>query len=78
MRLEGVAPGDLVRIDHLGRRYTALVIEVRPGELEVEPLNRHITWRTAKPRQVIDWWKHMGRAAATAPRRGQTALEVVA
>jgi hypothetical protein len=78
MRLEGIAAGDLVRIDHLGRLYTALVVNVRPGELDVEPLDRNVTWRTAKPRQVVEWWKRMGRAAAARPRRGQTALEVVA
>ena len=50
-------PGDVVKIDHLGRLFFAVVEEVEGQELKIAPLDRNTTWRTATAREVIGIWR---------------------
>jgi hypothetical protein len=57
MTLGGVNPGDIVLADRKGRRFYAVVTERRERELEVEPIDRRISYRTVKAREVLGIWR---------------------
>lgn len=63
MTLGGLNPGDIVLVDRKGRRFYALVLERRERELEVEPIDRRITYRTVRAREVLGIWRK-GRAGS--------------
>ena len=69
MTLTGVKSGDIVLADRKGRRFYALVLERQNGGLEVEPIDRRVTYRHVKAREVIGLWrKSRARSdAGTAP-----------
>jgi hypothetical protein len=52
-----VSPGDIVLADRKGRRFYAIVIARRDGELEVEPIDRRVTYRRVKAREVLGIWR---------------------
>jgi hypothetical protein len=52
MRLRAIRPGDVVLIDKRGRRFEATVREVVAGELAIVPLDRRVTYYTARAREV--------------------------
>lgn len=59
---KSIAPGDIVEIDRKGRRFHALVTAIEQREsgrfdLEVRPLDRRSTWRTATVREVVGVWR---------------------
>ena len=56
MLLEGIAPGDVVRISAQGRVFHALVRGTVLGGLEVEPIERGILHRRVKLRDVVEHW----------------------
>jgi hypothetical protein len=66
MRLEGIQAGDIVEVDRLGRRFHALVIGTTPGGLSIQPLDRRITYRSCRPRDVLTHWAKRGRPRTTA------------
>ncbi len=66
MRLEGIESGDIVEVDRLGRRFHALVTAAAPGGLSVQPLDRKITYRTCRAREVVGHWTKRGRPRTTA------------
>jgi hypothetical protein len=57
MTLGGVCPGDIVLADRKGRRFYAIVTERRERELEVEPIDRRVTYHVVKAREVIGIWR---------------------
>jgi hypothetical protein len=57
MTLGGVSPGDIVLADRKGRRFYAIVIARRDRELEVEPIDRRVTYRRVKAREVLGIWR---------------------
>ena len=57
MSLGGVTPGDIVLADRKGRRFYAIVVERRERELDVEPIDRRVTYRRVKAREVIGIWR---------------------
>ena len=64
MRLRSVHPGDVVLANHKGRIFYARVVgHERAGVLRVEPLERNVTYRTVRAREVVDHWTR-----ASAPR----------
>jgi hypothetical protein len=65
MRLEGIETGDIVEIDRLGRRFHAIVAGNAPGGLSIQPLDRRITYRTCRAREVTGHWVKRGRPRAT-------------
>ena len=69
MTLGGVNPGDIVLADRKGRRFYALVVERRERELEIEPIDRRVTHRTVKAREVIGIWR---KSRARAVRNVET------
>lgn len=63
---KGIAPGDLVLVDKKGRRFHAEVVSTEQAdsgrfELEVRPIERGITWRTASVREVVTVWRKVRR-----------------
>ncbi len=61
MRLEGIDAGDIVEVDRLGRRFHALVTGEAPGGLAIQPVDRKISYRTCRAREVIGHWAKRGR-----------------
>jgi hypothetical protein len=59
---KGIAPGDLVEVDKKGRRFHAQVISLQQRdsgrfELELHPLDRRISYRSASVREVVGLWR---------------------
>ena len=65
LRLEGIQIGDIVEVDRLGRRFHALVISTAQGGLSVQPLDRRISYRSARAHDVVGHWAKRGRPRAT-------------
>lgn len=65
MRLEGIANGDIVEVDRLGRRFHALVCGVAAGGLTIQPLDRKVTYRSCRAREVLGHWSRCGRPRTT-------------
>ena len=57
MTLGGVCPDDIVLADVKGRRFYAIVLARRERELEVEPIDRRVTYYRVKAREVIGIWR---------------------
>jgi hypothetical protein len=57
MTLAGVRAGDIVLADRKGRRFYGIVVERRERELEVEPIDRRVTYHLVKAREVIGIWR---------------------
>jgi hypothetical protein len=57
MTLNGVKPGDIVLADRKGRRFYAIVTQRREGEVDVEPIDRRLTYHHVKAREVIGIWR---------------------
>lgn len=53
MQISGVKPGDIVKCDRKGQVFFAEVTATAKGRLEIEPINKVITWREVTARQVI-------------------------
>jgi hypothetical protein len=65
MTLGGVRPGDIVLADRKGRQFYAIVIARCERELEVEPIDRRVTYRRVKAREVLGIWR---KSRATSAR----------
>jgi len=65
VRLEGIESGDIVEVDRLGRRFHALVSGGALGGLSIQPLDRRITYRSCRAREVVAHWAKRGRPRAT-------------
>jgi hypothetical protein len=63
---KGIAPGDIVLVDKRGRRFHAIVTELRQlesgrFELAVRPIDPRISYRSATVREVEDVWRKARR-----------------
>lgn len=65
MRLEGIVAGDIVEVDRLGRRFHAVVAGNAPGGLSLQPLDRKVTYRSCRAREVVGHWSKRGRPRTT-------------
>jgi len=65
MRLEGIHTGDIVEVDHNGRRFHAVVTGSAPGGLTVQPTDRRVNYYSARSREVVGHWSKRGRPRAT-------------
>ena len=65
MRLEGIEAGDIIEVDRLGRRFHAYVAGAAPGGLAIQPLDRKVTYRSCRAREVVGHWAKRGRPRAT-------------
>ena len=67
MTLSGVKSGDIVLCDRMGRVLYAIVIERHERELEIDPIDRRVTYHRVKAREVLGIWRKSraqnGRAA---------------
>jgi hypothetical protein len=61
VRLEGIQTGDIVEVDHNGRRFHAIVTAPAPGGLAVAPLDRRVNHYSARSREVVGHWAKRGR-----------------
>ena len=68
MRLDGIDPGDMIRASVRGRVFHALVRGATPGGLQIEPIERYITYRQIKAHAVVEHWARRGRPRAEADR----------
>ena len=57
MTLGAVKAGDIVLADRKGRRFFAVVTARRQRELEVEPIDRRVTYDRVKAREVVGIWR---------------------
>jgi hypothetical protein len=57
MTLGGVKSGDVVLCDRMGRVFYAVVVERHERELEVDPIDRRITYHHVTAREVIGIWR---------------------
>ena len=64
MTLGGVNRDDIVLADVKGRRFYAIVIARSKRELEVQPIDRRITYHRVKAREVIGLWRRSRAARA--------------
>jgi hypothetical protein len=65
MRLEGIQTGDIVQVDHQGRRFYATVTGPVAGGLALQPLDRRVNYYSARSHEVIAHWAKRGRPRAT-------------
>jgi len=65
MRLEGIQDGDIVEVDRLGRRFLAFVAGPAPGGLLLQPVDRRISYRSCRAREVLRHWAKRGRLRAS-------------
>jgi hypothetical protein len=65
MRLEGIQTGDIVEVDHNGRRFLAIVTAPAPGGLALAPVDRRINYYSCRSREVIGHWSKRGRPRAS-------------
>jgi len=66
MRLSAISPGDIVRVSVRGRVFHGVVRGTVPGGLQVEPIERNISYRQIKARDVVEHWAKRGRPRAEA------------
>ena len=72
MTLGGLRSGDIVLCERRGWRFHAVVVERYERELEVEPIDRRVTYHRVKAREVIGIWRK-SRAQKWPGRRGRGA-----
>jgi hypothetical protein len=65
MRLEGIHTGDIVEVDHRGRRFYALVTGPAPDGLTLVPMDRRVNYYSARSREVVGHWVKCGRPKTT-------------
>src|ERR1019366_3177519 len=65
MRLEGIQAGDIVEVDHKGRRFHAVVTGQAPGGLALQPTDRRINYYSCRSREVVGHWAKRGRPRQT-------------
>jgi hypothetical protein len=78
MRLEGIHTGDIVEVDHKGRRFYALVTGSAPGGLALAPTDRRVNHYSCRSREVVGHWVKRGRPKTTAAplRPSERQLEI--
>jgi hypothetical protein len=65
MRIEGIQTGDIVEVDHKGRRFYAVVTGSAPDGLALRPTDRRVNHYSARSREVVGHWAKRGRPRAT-------------
>jgi hypothetical protein len=65
MRIEGIQTGDVVEVDHNGRRFYAIVTGPAPGGLALRAMDRRVNHYSCRSREVIGHWAKRGRPRAT-------------
>jgi hypothetical protein len=69
VRARSIQPGDIVLVNRRGRMFHAKVRGEAPdGAIVVEPIERGISYRHVRAREVVDHWRH-GRERDTEQRQ---------
>jgi hypothetical protein len=76
MRLEGIETGDIVEVDRLGRRFHAVVAGISLGGLTIQPLDRKVTYRSCRAREVVGHWARRGRPRTSTDPLEPTVLQL--
>jgi hypothetical protein len=71
MTLGAVQVGDVVLADRKGRRFFAIVTGKGQRELQVEPIDRRVTYRHVRVREVVEIWHKRRRRNGTAKPDGE-------
>lgn len=59
MRARAIHPGDIVLVNRRGRMFHAKVRGEAPdGAIVVEPIERGISYRHVRAREIVDHWSH--------------------
>lgn len=74
MRLERIRPGDIVLVSKGGRRFHARVDRIKEGVVELEPIERGVSYRHASARELLDVWHHRRPEPAGEIAKGQLSL----
>jgi len=64
MQVDGIAPGDMVRVSAQGRMFHAVVRGTALGGLDVDPIERGVSLRRVRARDVIEHWARTSRPRA--------------
>jgi len=78
VQLEGISPGDIVRLSVRGRVFHAIVRGAGPRSLTVDPIERGVSCRRAAPADVLEHWESASRPRAESGRAvspGQRSLD---
>jgi hypothetical protein len=67
MTLGAVKVGDVVLADRKGRRFYAIVTGRGDRELQVEPIDRRVTYHQVKAREVLEIWHKRRRRNGNGP-----------
>lgn len=65
MRIEGIHTGDIVEVDHKGRRFHAVVTGQAPGGLALRPTDPRVNYYSCRSREVVNHWAKRGRPRQT-------------
>lgn len=74
MRLERIRSGDIVLVSKGGRRFHATVRHIRDGVVELEPIERGISYRHASARELLDVWRQQRQDRPQEISTGQLSL----
>jgi hypothetical protein len=69
--LNGVQVGDIMLADRKGRRFYGIVTGKGQRELQVEPIDRRVTYHQVKAREVLEIWHKRRRRSNTRPSHDQ-------
>jgi len=64
VQVDGIAPGDMVRVSAQGRIFHAVVRGSVLGGLDVDPIERGVGRRRVKAGDVVEHWARAGRPRA--------------
>ena len=73
INLAGVQPGDVVLADRKGRRFYAVVTGKGQRKLQVEPIDRRVTYNHVNAREVVEIWHKRRRRNGNAQPNGEPA-----
>ena len=78
MKLAAINPEDVVRCDHLGRRFWARVTGREGSILTLLPISRNINYYRVRPREVIEHYACRTRSDRRVSTRAVRAQDLVA
>jgi hypothetical protein len=76
VRARSIQPGDIVLINRRGRMFHAKVRGEAPdGAFVVEPIERGISYRHVRSREIVDHWPHRRDRGADEPPASQWSFD---
>lgn len=61
MRIDAIAPGDIVKTSIGGRQIYGEVVEIRDQRVHFHPITHAAGYRHATARQIVGHWRKAGR-----------------